>query len=73
MLQYVKQRPCSDPKDRVENALRYLVPDDPNLPYDMLAVVKKIVDNGTFIYVYKYIYIYVCVCVCVCMHSSVII
>ena len=24
---------------------RYLVPDDPNVPYDMLSVIKKIVDN----------------------------
>ncbi len=24
---------------------RYLVPDDPNVPYDMLSVVKKVVDE----------------------------
>lgn len=26
---------------------RFLVPDDSNLPYDMLSVVKKVVDEGT--------------------------
>jgi hypothetical protein len=25
---------------------RYLVPDDPNTPYDMLEIVKKVVDEG---------------------------
>lgn len=28
-------------------AIRYMVPDDSNQPYDMLAVVKKIVDEST--------------------------
>lgn len=26
---------------------RYQVPDDPNVPYDMLEVIKKVVDEGT--------------------------
>lgn len=26
---------------------RYLVPDDPNVPYDMMGVVRKIVDDDT--------------------------
>lgn len=37
----------SDPRDREEESLRYIVPDDPNLPYDMKALVKKIVDENT--------------------------
>ena len=37
-----------DSKNRVEESLRYLVPDDPNVPYDMLSVIKKIVDNNDF-------------------------
>jgi hypothetical protein len=52
-----------DPRTRVEESLRYLrivplksciilwvrylVPDDPNMPYEMLSVVKKIVDENT--------------------------
>jgi propionyl-CoA carboxylase beta chain len=27
--------------------LRYLIPEDPNVPYEMLSVIKKIVDEGT--------------------------
>ena len=30
----------------LQECLRYMVPEDPNLPYDMLEVVKKIVDDG---------------------------
>lgn len=40
-------KPTSDPRDRHEESLRYLVPDDPNLPYDMTAVIKKVVDENT--------------------------
>ena len=42
----VPVRATEDPIDRVEESLRYLVPDDPNLPYDMLAVIRKVVDNN---------------------------
>lgn len=34
-----------DNKFRADEALKYLVPDDPNIPYDMLSVIKKVVDN----------------------------
>jgi propionyl-CoA carboxylase beta chain len=37
----------NDSRDRIEESLRYLVPDDPNQPYDMLSVVKKVVDENT--------------------------
>lgn len=36
-----------DDRDREEESLRYLVPDDPNIPYDMTAIIRKIVDEGT--------------------------
>lgn len=39
--------PTNDVRDREEESLRYLVPDDANVPYDMIAVVKKIVDENT--------------------------
>lgn len=39
-------KPTHDPRHRQEPSLRYLVPDDPNQPYDMLAVVKKVVDDN---------------------------
>jgi propionyl-CoA carboxylase beta chain len=31
-----------------ETSLRYMIPDDPNQPYDMLAIISKVVDNGNF-------------------------
>jgi len=38
--------PTDDRPDRSESSLRYLVPDDPNIPYEMLSLIQKIVDNG---------------------------
>lgn len=35
-----------DQKERQEKSLRYLVPDDPHLPYDMISIIKKIVDDN---------------------------
>jgi len=40
-------KPTEDYKERREESLRYMVPDDSNLPYDMMAVVKKVVDDDT--------------------------
>jgi propionyl-CoA carboxylase beta chain len=40
-------KPTFDSRNRLEESLRYLVPDDPNVPYDMLAIVKKVVDENT--------------------------
>lgn len=37
-----------DSRHRQEACLRYLCPDDPNHPYDMTEVVKKVVDEGNF-------------------------
>mmetsp|Transcript_60022 Transcript_60022/g.123244 ORF Transcript_60022/g.123244 Transcript_60022/m.123244 type:complete len:560 (+) Transcript_60022:76-1755(+) len=39
-------KPTLDSRYREEDALRYLVPDDANSPYDMLEVMKKVVDEG---------------------------
>ncbi|HHS14264.1 MAG TPA: acyl-CoA carboxylase subunit beta [bacterium] len=38
-----------DPPDRVEPDLNYLVPENPNKPYDMREVVLKILDDGEFL------------------------
>ena len=43
----VPTKPTEDYRERQEESLRYLVPDDPNQPYDMMAVVKKVVDDDT--------------------------
>lgn len=41
-------RQTEDPPDRVEVALDTLVPDNPNLPYDIKEVITKVVDEGDF-------------------------
>jgi len=41
----VVPKPTADPRERQEESLRYLVPDDPNVPYDMISVIKKVVDE----------------------------
>ena len=39
---------CTDPVDRLEDALNEIIPDNPNQAYDMYEVVSAIVDNGEF-------------------------
>jgi propionyl-CoA carboxylase beta chain len=40
--------PATDPATRRDEALLELVPDHPNQPYDMRAVLERIVDDGEF-------------------------
>ena len=40
--------PCNDPIDRLEDSLNEIIPDNPNKPYDVLEVIRAIVDNGDF-------------------------
>ena len=44
----VPVRPSFDERDRVEMSLDTLVPDNPNLPYDMYELVLKMADEGEF-------------------------
>jgi propionyl-CoA carboxylase beta chain len=39
-------RPSGDPPSRADESLRYLVPDDANIPYNMMDIISKIVDNS---------------------------
>ncbi len=39
---------CNDPADRVEDSLNNILPDNRNQPYDMMEVIKSVVDNGDF-------------------------
>src|SRR5881398_2177639 len=41
--------PPSDPADREDAELDALVPDNPNKPYDMKAVIERVVDDGEFL------------------------
>lgn len=40
-------RATHDSRNRSDESLRYLVPDDANTPYDMSAIIKKVVDDNT--------------------------
>ncbi len=39
---------CTDPPDRSDPELDTLVPDNPNKPYDMREVIRRVVDDGDF-------------------------
>jgi propionyl-CoA carboxylase beta chain len=41
-------RPTLDPVNRVEPSLDTLVPDNTNVPYDMMELIQKVVDEGLF-------------------------
>ena len=44
---------CSDPIDRMEDALNTMVPEAANLPYDIKDVIELIVDEGEFLEVHR--------------------
>ncbi len=56
LLSYIPQNnledppfvPTDDPADRMDPALRTLVPDNPNKPYDMKELIKLVVDDHGF-------------------------
>ena len=52
-LEEAPLQPCTDPIDRLEDALNDIIPDSPNKPYDMYQVIGGIVDNGEFLEVHK--------------------
>ncbi len=45
--------PTDDPVDRLDTALNSLVPDNPNVPYDMVELIEKVVDDGNFLQVHE--------------------
>jgi propionyl-CoA carboxylase beta chain len=49
----VPERPTFDVRDRVEYSLDTLIPDNPNMPYDMMELVEKVVDEGDFFEIQK--------------------
>ena len=40
---------CTDDIDRLEDSLNEIIPDNPNKPYDVLEVIRAVVDNGEFL------------------------
>jgi propionyl-CoA carboxylase beta chain len=61
LLEYLPQnnkedparRETADPHDRMDEALLDLVPDEPNRPYDILEVIRRVVDDGDFFQVHR--------------------
>ena len=43
----------TDPRDREEPELDTLIPDNPNKPYDMQDVIRRVVDDGDFLEVHE--------------------
>ncbi len=44
---------CHDPIDRLDDQLNVIVPDNPNLPYDMKEVIFSVADDGEFLEVHR--------------------
>jgi acetyl-CoA carboxylase carboxyltransferase component len=44
--------PCDDPIERVDDQLNYIIPDNPNKPYDVKDIIHSIIDNGEFMEVH---------------------
>ncbi|MCZ4695288.1 acyl-CoA carboxylase subunit beta [Ancylomarina euxinus] len=45
---------CTDPFDRLEDALNEIVPENPNMPYDMKDVIYSIVDDAEFLEIHRH-------------------
>lgn len=45
---------CDDPIDRLEDSLNYIIPENPNKPYDIKDVIHTIVDYGEFMEVARH-------------------
>jgi len=62
LLSYIPQNnledppfvPTADPEDRMDDALRTIIPDSPTKPYDMKEIIRRVVDEGTFLEVHEH-------------------
>ncbi|MBN2366554.1 MAG: acyl-CoA carboxylase subunit beta [Calditrichaeota bacterium] len=45
--------PNDDPVDRMEDELNFIIPEDPNRPYDMKEIILRVVDNNEFMEVHQ--------------------
>ena len=52
-LEKTPRTTATDPRDREEAELDTLIPDNPNKPYDMHDVVRRVVDDGEFLEVHE--------------------
>ena len=44
---------CTDPINRMDDSLNTIIPDNPNLPYDITDVIHRLVDHGEFLEVHR--------------------
>ncbi len=44
---------CTDPIDRLDDVLNTIIPDNPNMPYDMKEVIHTLADDGEFLEVHR--------------------
>jgi acetyl-CoA carboxylase carboxyltransferase component len=62
LLSYVPQNnledppffPTADPADRLDEELQAIVPDNPNKPYDMKDIIRRVADDGHFFEVHEH-------------------
>jgi propionyl-CoA carboxylase beta chain len=47
------EQECTDPVERMDEELNYIVPAEPTKPYDIKEVIKRAVDEGEFLEVHK--------------------
>lgn len=45
---------CKDPIDRLEDQLNFIIPEDPNKPYDVTDIIHLIVDNNEFLEIHRH-------------------
>ncbi len=45
---------CKDPVQRMEDALNYIIPEDPHQPYDVKDVIYSVVDNAEFLEIHRH-------------------
>lgn len=46
--------PTEDPIDRLEDSLNYIIPENPNKPYDVKDVIVAVTDNNEFLEVHRH-------------------
>jgi acetyl-CoA carboxylase carboxyltransferase component len=44
---------CNDPFERIEDTLNTMVPENPNMPYNMKDIIHTLVDNGEFLEIHR--------------------
>ncbi len=45
---------CTDPIDRMDDKLNYIIPDNPNKPYNVLDIIYSLIDDGEFLETHRY-------------------